>query len=75
MASLGVSKRQEQQWQAQDDARVMAQYQEIIGDKSRMNRAIKEASKQATDLSKRANAMRSAANVKSTGGGISRRKK
>ena len=75
MASLGVSKRQEQQWQAQDDARVMAQYQEIIGDKSRMNRAIKEASKQATDLSKRANAMRSAANVKSTGGSISRRKK
>jgi hypothetical protein len=75
MASLGVSKTQEQQWQAQDDARVMAQYQEIIGDKSRMNRAIKEASKQATDLSKRANAMRSAANVKSTGGGISRRKK
>ncbi len=75
MASLGVSKKQEQQWQAQDDARVMAQYQEIIGDKSRMNRAIKEASKQATDLSKRANAMRSAANVKSTGGSISRRKK
>lgn len=71
----GISKKQEQQWQAQDDARVMAQYQEIISDKSRMGRAIKEANKQAADLSKRANALKSAANTKAFGGKISRKKK
>lgn len=70
-----ISKKQEQQWQAQDDARVMAQYQEIISDKSRMGRAIKEANKQAADLSKRANALKSAANTKALGGKISRKKK
>lgn len=72
---MAISKKQEQQWQAQDDARVMAQYQEIIGDKARMGRAIKEANKQANDLSKRASAMKSAASIKSIGGRISRRKK
>ena len=70
-----ISKKQEQQWQAQDDARVMAQYQEIISDKSRMGRAIKEANKQAADLSKRANDLKSAANTKALGGKISRKKK
>lgn len=49
----------ERQWQAESDARTMAEYQEIINDKSRMNRAIKCASKQADDLSKRANALKS----------------
>lgn len=62
---MAITKKQEQQWQAQDDARVMAQYQEIMGDKTRMNRAIKEAEKQARDLSKRANAMQSAAKMRS----------
>ena len=61
---MAISKKQEQQWQAQDDARVMAQYQEIMGDKTRMNRAIREAEKQAKDLSKRANAMQSAAKIR-----------
>ena len=42
----------------------MAQYQEILSDKARMNRAIKEARKQANDLQKRTNAMQSAAKVK-----------
>lgn len=64
---MAVSKKQEQQWQAQDDARVMAQYQEIISDKARMGRAVKEANKQAQDLTKRASAMKSAASIK-TGG-------
>lgn len=64
---MAVSKKQEQQWQAQDDARVMAQYQEIISDKARMGRAVKEANKQAQDLTKRANAMKSAAKVKTSG--------
>lgn len=63
---MAVSKKQEQQWQAQDDARVMAQYQEIISDKARMGRAVKEANKQAQDLTKRANALKSAARVKTS---------
>ena len=61
-----IGKKQEQQWQAEDDARAMAQYQEIISDKARMNRAIKEANKQASDLQKRTNAMKAAAGTKST---------
>lgn len=56
--------KQDLQWQAESDARTMANYQEILSDKARMNRAIKEASKQAQDLTKRANVMRSAANTK-----------
>ena len=38
--------KQDQQWQAESDARTMAQYQEILSDKARMSRAIKEANKQ-----------------------------
>ena len=59
-----ISKADERKWQAESDARTMAQYQEILGDKARMNRAIKEANKQAQDLNKRANAMRNAAKVR-----------
>lgn len=66
--------KQDLQWQAESDASTMARYQEIISDKARMNRAIKEANKQASDLNKRANAMKSAANIKATGGKVSRRK-
>jgi len=54
----------ELKWQAESDARTMANYQEILGDKARMNRAIKEANRQAQDLNKRASAMRSAAKVR-----------
>lgn len=60
-----ISKKQEQQWQAESDARTMAQYQEIMQDKARMNRAVKEAEKQARDLNKRASVMQSAARVNS----------
>ena len=67
------SKKQELQWQAEDDARTMARYQEIMSDKARMGRAIKEANKQASDLSKRASAMKSAAGLKPTGR-VSRKK-
>ena len=56
--------KQEAQWRAEDDARTMAQYQEILGDKKRMARAIKVAQKQAEDLTKRANAMQSVAKTK-----------
>ena len=53
-------------WQAESDAQTMATYQEIMGDKSRMNRAIKVARSKAADLSKRANAMQSVAKTKTT---------
>lgn len=58
--------KQDLQWQAESDARTMASYQEILGDKARMARAIKEAEKQARDLNKRANAMQSAAKVRTS---------
>lgn len=67
--------KQDLQWQAESDASTMARYQEIMSDKARMNRAIKEANKQAQDLTKRASAMKSAANIKSRGGRISMKKK
>ena len=56
--------KQDQQWQAESDARTMAQYQEILSDKARMSRAIKEANKQANELSKRASAMQNAAKMR-----------
>jgi len=64
---MAISNKDRQQWQAEDDARVMAQYQEIMSDRFRMNRAIKEANKQASDLSKRATAMKNAATIKLSG--------
>ena len=62
-----ISKKEQKQWQAEDDARTMANYQEILGDKSRLNRAIKVAQQQARDLNKRAAAIQSVAKTKSTG--------
>lgn len=58
--------KQDLQWQAESDASTMARYQEIMGDKARMNRAIKEANRQAQDLTKRASAMKSAASLKTS---------
>jgi hypothetical protein len=63
MATSKLNK-QDLQWQAESDANTMMRYQEIMSDKARMNRAIKEAEKQAKDLSKRANAMQNAAKVR-----------
>lgn len=62
-----MNKTQEQKWQAEDDARTMANYQEILNDKGRLGRAIKVAKQQATDLNKRANAMQSVAAFKNGG--------
>ena len=59
-----ISAKQKQQWQAEDDARTMANYQEILQDKARMNRAIKEANKQAQALNRRASIMKNAASTK-----------
>lgn len=51
-------------WQAEDDARTMARYNEIMGDTPRMNRAIAAAKKEANNLEQRANAMKRAASTK-----------
>lgn len=64
--ALKTSK-QDLQWQAESDAHTMAQYQEILGDKARMNRAIKVAQQQAKDLNRRAVAMQNVAHTKSSG--------
>ena len=66
--------KQDLQWQAESDASTMARYQEIMGDKARMNRAIKEANRQAQDLTKRAGVMKSAASIRTTGGKTGRKK-
>ena len=50
----------ELQWQAEDDARTMTRYQEIISDKARLKRATTAASKEAANVTHRANAMNAA---------------
>lgn len=72
-----MKKSDEQKWQAESDASVLASYQEIINDKARMSRAVKAAQQRANDLSKRASLMQNAANSKSnkvTKGSTRRRK-
>ena len=59
-------KKTEQDWQAESDAMTMATYQEILGDKQRMNRAIKVAKAKASELSKRASAMQNVAKTRGT---------
>nr|DAU14522.1 MAG TPA: hypothetical protein [Caudoviricetes sp.] len=54
-------KKEELKYRAMDDARILAQYQEIMNDNDRKKRAIQEAQTQANDLQKRANAMKSVA--------------
>lgn len=67
MSTLKISK-EEQKWQAESDASTMAQYQEILADKARMNRAIKVAQQKAKDLTRRANAMQSVAKSRTSSG-------
>lgn len=64
--SMASQKRDELRWQAESDAQTMASYQEIMGDKARMNRAIKVAKSKAADLTKRASAMQSVAKTKTS---------
>lgn len=61
-----VLRNKELQWQAEDDASTMARYQEIMGDKARMNRAIKVAKSKAAYLTKRASVMQNVAKTKTT---------
>lgn len=63
MAKL-VKMSDEKKWQAEYDAKTMAEYQAIISDKSRMKRAMAEAKRQADALSKQANAMKQVSNSK-----------
>lgn len=64
--SMASQKRDELRWQAESDAQTMVSYQEIMGDKARMNRAIKVAKSKAADLTKRASAMQSVAKTKTS---------
>lgn len=64
--SMASQKRDELRWQAESDAQTMASYQEIMGDKARMNRAIKVAKSKAADLTKRASAMQNVVRTKAT---------
>nr|DAF12148.1 MAG TPA: hypothetical protein [Crassvirales sp.] len=67
MAAIKKTRNSEElRWQAESDAQTMATYQEIMGDKARMNRAIKVARSQAADLTKRANALQNVAKTKSS---------
>ena len=54
----------EARWRAEEDARTMARYEEIMSDSKRRNAAVKEAKRQATDLNKRASVMNRVAGTK-----------
>ena len=56
----------EKRWRAEDDARTMAHYEEIMADSARKKAAIGAAKSMASDLNKRANAMDRVAETKST---------
>ena len=57
-----MTKAQEkQQYQAEEDAYVMARYQEIAANKARMQRAVKVANQRAKDLETQAKTMRQVA--------------
>ena len=45
--------KEELDWRAEDDARILAQYQEILLDKARLSRAKKAATTEVTNLSNR----------------------
>ena len=47
----------ELRWRAEEDARTLERYQEIMNDKPRLERAIKQAKKTIDNLQQRANAM------------------
>lgn len=47
----------ELRWQSEEDARVLERYQEIMNDKGRLDRAMKEAKKTIDNLKERAAAL------------------
>lgn len=58
-----ITKAEKQKWQAEEDASIMASYQEILKDKNRMARATKVAREKAKALTERAAAMQSVAKI------------
>ena len=54
------------EWMAEEDARIMAHYEEIMQDSKRKAAAVKAAKVMATDLNKRANVMNKVAGTKSS---------
>ena len=63
---MSTLNKDEAQWRAEDDARTMARYEEIMADSARKKAAIGAAKSMANDLNKRANAMNRVAGTKST---------
>lgn len=57
MASIKTIKFDEKKWQAQEDARTLAQYQEIMADKSRYNNAMKQVETRRSELNKELNSL------------------
>ena len=57
--------KEELDWRAEDDARVLAQYQEILLDKARLSRAKKAATKEVANLSNRLQIMKKVSATKS----------
>ena len=56
--------KEELDWRAEDDARVLAQYQEILLDKARLSRAKKAATKEVANLSNRLQIMKKVSTTK-----------
>ena len=50
--------KEELDWRAEDDARILAQYQEILLDKARLSRAKKAATKEVNNLNNRLQIMK-----------------
>ena len=50
--------KQELEWRSQDDARILAQYQEILLDKARLKNAQSAAKKEVDNLNKRLQVMK-----------------
>lgn len=54
---MKVNIKSEEEWQAEEDARTLERYQEIIKDKKRLDAALKAASKTVDNLEARAKAL------------------
>ena len=55
-----ATERERLKWQAESDAGILAEYEQIMSDPSRKNRAIKAANDEAKRLSKRVSALQKA---------------
>ena len=53
-------------WMAEEDASILSRYQDIVGNPSRMNRAIKAAEKRAKAYQEQANSLKRVGNMRSS---------